>query len=178
MRDQNQVAKAAAERSYHHPSKARRTQSRESTSATPKTLTVYSSIPESQDFYAHTFFVTAYVTAPRDARAEHGFLELLPLLFNKLPTNSALSSSLAAVAHCYFGAWEPAIRNAEHVAVQRNYINALRALQLALRNPQDCVSDEVLMAVCLLAFFEVPRSSHLKIASQTLNTRRRLRSAP
>lgn len=66
-----------------------------------------------------------------------------------------LSQSLAAVAHCYFGAWEPAIRNAEQVTVQKNYIKALGALQEALRDPQECASDEVLMAVCLLGFFEV-----------------------
>lgn len=93
--------------------------------------------------------------APRDPRAEHSFLELLPLLFHKLPSNSVLSLSLATLSHCYFGAWEPAIRNVEHPVVQANYTKALRALQMALQEPQECVSDEVLMSVCLLAFFEV-----------------------
>lgn len=63
--------------------------------------------------------------------------------------------SLSAVAHCYFGAWEPAIRDAERTEVQKFYIKALGALKLALRDPQECVSDEVLVAVCLLAFLEV-----------------------
>ncbi|KAL8969551.1 MAG: hypothetical protein Q9197_004272 [Variospora fuerteventurae] len=93
-------------------------------------------------------------TRPDHPRTEHGFLELLPSFFDKLPSSSALSLSLSAVAHCYFGAWEPAIRDAERTEVQKFYIKALEALQLALRDPQECVSDEVLVAVCLLAFLE------------------------
>ncbi|KAI4168284.1 MAG: hypothetical protein LQ343_006521 [Gyalolechia ehrenbergii] len=154
--DQNQVAKASAERRQKGQIK-RKIQSHESSSgfAFPDTsLVIYSPLPESQDVYAHQFFVSAYVTATRDPRTEHGFLELLPLLFDKLPTNSVLSLSLAAVSHCFFGAWEPAIRNAEQLTVQKNYTKALGALRKALQDPQECVSDEVLMAVCLLSFFE------------------------
>ena len=121
-------------------------------------MTVYSPLPESQDLYAQTFFVVAYANPHRDLRTEHGFLEILPLLFDKLSSNSVLSLSLATVAHCYFGAWEPAIRDAEQITVRKNYTKALGALQKALRDPQECVSDEVLMAVCLLSFFEVGES--------------------
>lgn len=152
LRNQNEVAKAGTERRYKGQSRKRTQNPDESTS---NALTVHSSLPENGDFYAHTFFVTAYVTTPRDPRAEHGFLEILPHLFDKLPSNSALSSALAAVAHSYFGAWEPAIRNAEHLTVQKNYTKALGALQVALQDPRECVSDATLMAVCLLAYFEV-----------------------
>ncbi|KAL8720333.1 MAG: hypothetical protein Q9225_002795 [Loekoesia sp. 1 TL-2023] len=184
LRDQNQIAKASAERRQKEQVRGR-IQSPEisSGSASPDTLTVYSPLPESQDFYAHTFFVSAYIMAPRDPRAEHGFLGLLPLLFDKLSSNIVLSQSLAAVAHSFFGAWEPAIRNAEQVTVQKNYIKALGALRQALRDPQECVSDEILMAVCLLGFFEDTLSvmmsrkraeDHVKGATALIKQRRSL----
>ncbi|KAL8940961.1 MAG: hypothetical protein Q9211_002026 [Gyalolechia sp. 1 TL-2023] len=157
LRDQNQVAKASTERRRKDQIR-RRTEKVESSSgsATPDTLlTIYSPLLESQDVHAHQFFVSAYVKATRDPRSEHGFLELLPLLFDKLSSSSVLSLSLAALSHCFFGAWEPAIRNAERLTVQMYYTKALGALRKALQDPGECVSDEVLMAVCLLSFFEV-----------------------
>ncbi|KAL9008950.1 MAG: hypothetical protein Q9173_005979, partial [Seirophora scorigena] len=151
LRNQNKTAKAAAER-RHKRQPPRGTGSPasvlpDSSASSPDSLPIYSPLPESQDFYAHSFFVSCYVTAPRDPRTKHGFLELLPSFFDKLHSSSALSLSLSAVAHCYFGAWEPAIRNAERAEVQKVYTKALGALQQALRDPQDCVSDEVLVAI-------------------------------
>ncbi|KAL8925940.1 MAG: hypothetical protein Q9208_003253 [Pyrenodesmia sp. 3 TL-2023] len=157
LRDQNQIVKAKSDRRQKDKLKRTGTQSflfAPGDVSSPDSLVVYSSLPESQDFYAHTFFVSGYVTVRRDPRAEHGFLEILPYFFHKLPSNSALSFAFAAVAHCYFGAWQPAIRNAHQLTVQKNYTMALGALQTALRDPRECVSDEILMAVCLLAFFE------------------------
>ncbi|KAL8709800.1 MAG: hypothetical protein Q9220_005586 [cf. Caloplaca sp. 1 TL-2023] len=155
LRDQNQVAKANTERRLKVSPK-RRTENPASSndSASPQNLNIESPMVESQDFYAHGFFVSAYVLGQRDPRTDHGFLELLPSFFGKMKSNSVLSSSLAVVSHCYFGAWEPAIRNIETIVVQRNYAKSLNTLQLALRSRQDCLTDEVLMAVCLLNFFE------------------------
>lgn len=110
---------------------------------------------ESRDSYAHAFFVSAYVLGPRDTRSDHGFLELLPRLFDRLPYDPVLSPSLAVLAHCYFGAWHPSIRNAENLEVQQTYSKALAGLRHALKDLQSCVTDELLMAVCLLNFFEV-----------------------
>ncbi|KAL8960653.1 MAG: hypothetical protein Q9193_002676 [Seirophora villosa] len=159
LRNQNETAKAAAERRY------KRQLSRstgnpasvlsDSSASSPDSQQIYCPLPESQDFYAHSFFVSCYVTSPRDPRTKHGFLELLPSFFDKLHSSSALSLSLSVVAHCYFGAWQPGIRNAERAEVQKVYTKALGALQQALRDPQECVSDEVLVAVCLLSFFEI-----------------------
>ncbi|KAL8951179.1 MAG: hypothetical protein Q9222_002839 [Ikaeria aurantiellina] len=155
LRDQNQIAKARTERHRKVDSKRKTESSRSSsTSSSQQALAINPPLAESQDSYAHGFFVSAYVLGPRDRRADHGFLELLPYFFGKLKSNSVLSSSLAVVAHCYFGAWEPEIRNTETLAVQRNYAKSLKALQLAVKSPQDCLTDEVLMAVCLLNFFE------------------------
>ncbi len=123
---------------------------------------MYSSLAESHDSYAHAFFVSAYVLGPRDIRTDHGFLELLPYLFDKLPSDPVLSSSLAVLCHCYFGAWNPFIRNAENFEVQQSYSKALSGLRYALKNPRHCVTDELLMAVCLLNFFEVSHSDFLR----------------
>ncbi|KAL8888284.1 MAG: hypothetical protein Q9205_002351 [Flavoplaca limonia] len=179
LRDQNQAAKAGAERRHKaraqktylnasssasssaYPSRSKSSTSLSSPTASPFSddgLIVYSSLVESRDSYAHAFFVSAYVLGPRDIRTDHGFLELLPYLFDKLPSNPVLSSSLAVLCHCYFGAWNPSIRNAENFQVQQSYSKALSALRYALKNPRHCVTDELLMAVCLLNFFEVNKA--------------------
>ncbi|KAL8668821.1 MAG: hypothetical protein Q9168_006564 [Polycauliona sp. 1 TL-2023] len=174
LRDQNQVAKAGSERSRKARLKARDqidlngtssespsgpstrsvSPTSSSSSSSSKELIVYSSIAESRDTHAHAFFVSAYVLGPRDTRTDHGFLELLPYLFNKLPFDSILSSSLAVLCHCYFGAWNPDIRNAENSEVQKSYSTALSGLRHALKDPRYCLTDELLMAVCMLNFFE------------------------
>ncbi|CAL8584778.1 hypothetical protein XPA_010364 [Xanthoria parietina] len=114
---------------------------------------------ESRDSYAHAFFVSAYVLSPRDTRTDHGFLELLPCLFDKLPFDPVLSSSLAVLCHCYFGAWHRPIRDAENVEVRQTYSKALSALRHALKDPSHCVTDGTLMSVCLLNFFEYTTSA-------------------
>lgn len=164
LRDQNQLAKARVERHQKARNKSRN-QSPETSSgsASPQPMTIYTPLAESQETYAHTFFVSAYVLAPRDTRTDHGFLELLPFLFDRLPSSSVLSLSLSVVAHCYFQAWQPDVRNVDHIIVQKLYSRALKALQMALQNPSQCTSDETLMAVCLLSFYEVRDSFHCSV---------------
>ncbi|KAL8658771.1 MAG: hypothetical protein Q9226_000796 [Calogaya cf. arnoldii] len=175
LRDQNQIAKAGAERRHKlHAKKKNETHlngsssdsssGSSSRSDTPSSscdddLVVYTSMAESQDSYAHAFFVSAYVLGPRDTRTDHGFLELMPYLFDKLPFDPVLSSSLAVLCHCYFGAWHPPIRNAENLQVRQTYSKALSGLRHALKDPRHCVTDELLMAVCLLNFFEYTTSA-------------------
>ncbi|KAL8769862.1 MAG: hypothetical protein Q9209_004300 [Squamulea sp. 1 TL-2023] len=175
LRDQNQVAKAGAERRHKVQAKTKKkthfdgssiesTSSSSSRPASPissseDNLIIYSSIAESRDSYAHAFFISAYVLSPRDTRTDHGFLELLPHLFDKLPFHPVLSSSLATLSHCFFGAWHRLIRNAENIEVKQTYSNALNGLRHALKNPQHFMTDEILMAVCLLNFFESTTSA-------------------
>ncbi|KAL8791226.1 MAG: hypothetical protein Q9213_000183 [Squamulea squamosa] len=177
LRDQNQIAKAGAERRYKAQAKKKapahlnngsssnssestsQSASRSGSSSSHDELVVYSSIAESRNSYAHAFFVSAYVLGPRDTRTDHGFLELLPHLFDKLPFNPVLSSSLATLSHCYFGAWHRSIRNAEYLDVKQSYSVALSGLRHALRDSRHCMTDEVLMAVCLLNFFEYTTSA-------------------
>ncbi|KAI4265932.1 MAG: hypothetical protein L6R38_009077 [Xanthoria sp. 2 TBL-2021] len=175
LRDQNQIAKAGSERRHKaHAKKKNQThlngsssdsssgfssRSDSPTSSSDDELIIYSSIAESRDSYAHAFFVSAYVLGPRDTRTDHGFLELLPYLFDKLPFDPVLSSSLAVLCHCYFGAWHPPIRNAENFEVRQTYSKALSGLRHALKDPRHCVTDELLMSVCLLNFFEFTTSA-------------------
>ncbi|KAL8767379.1 MAG: hypothetical protein Q9203_001282 [Teloschistes exilis] len=155
LRDQNHSAKARAERHQKARNKSRNQNPESSSGSTsPQPLTIYAPLAECQETYAHTFFISAYVLAPRDTRTDHGFLELLPFLFDRLPSSSVLNLSLSVVAHCYFQAWQPDVRNVDHIIVQRLYFKALKALQRALQDPQQCISDETLMAVCLLSFYE------------------------
>ncbi|KAL8664177.1 MAG: hypothetical protein Q9202_003255 [Teloschistes flavicans] len=159
LRDQTQSAKARAER-YQKPRNKSRNQNPETAgdSASPQPLTIYTPFAECQETHAHTFFVSAYVLAPRDTRTDHGFLELLPLLFDRLLSSPVLNLSLSVVAHCYFQAWQPDVRNVDHIVVQKLYSRAIKALQMALQDPQQCTSDETLMAVCLLSFYEVSKA--------------------
>ncbi|KAL8915886.1 MAG: hypothetical protein Q9172_006588 [Xanthocarpia lactea] len=172
LRDQNQVAKAGAERRQKVyarkknqttwngiSSELSRSRSESPEALENEELRVYTSMAESRGSYAHAFFVSAYVLGPRDTRSDHGFLELLPRLFDRLPYDPVLSRSLAVLAHCYYGAWHPSIRNAENLEVQQTYSKALGGLRHALKDPRSCMTDELLMAICLLNFFEYTTSA-------------------
>lgn len=169
LRDQTHSAKARAERHQKARNKSRN-QSPESSSGStsPQPLTIYAPLAECQETYAHTFFISAYVLAPRDTRTDHGFLELLPFLFDRPPSSSVLNISLSVVAHCYFQAWQPDVRNVDHIIVQRLYSKALKALQRALQDPRQCTSDETLMAVCLLSFYEVRDPFHYSLHQSSI----------
>ena len=118
-------------------------------------VTIPSLPTESVEPHALCFFVSSYVLCPRDPQAGRGFVELLPLLFANLRANSPLSLCLAAVSRSLFGAWEPRIRDAETFPVRAAYGRALAATRLALQDPEEFQTDETLMAVCLLGFYEV-----------------------
>ncbi|KAL8637242.1 MAG: hypothetical protein Q9228_005466 [Teloschistes exilis] len=171
LRDQNHSAKARAERHQKARNKSRNQNPESSSGSTsPQPLTIYAPLAECQETYAHTFFISAYVLAPRDTRTDHGFLELLPFLVDRLPSSSVLNLSLSVVAHCYFQAWQPDVRNVDHIIVQRLYSKALKALQRALQDPQQCTSDETLMAVCLLSFYEVRDPFHYSLHQSSILT--------
>lgn len=104
------------------------------------------------------FFLSSYVFYPRNPQADRGFLELLPLLFANLRPSSPLSYALAAVSRCQFVAWELGVRDVETPQVRLAYGKALAATRLALQDPLECSTDETLMAVCLLGFYEVSLS--------------------
>ena len=156
LRDQNKVAKASAERRQRITARSR-TQSVEdgSSPCAFSALVVHTPLAEDREFYAQTFFVSAFVTPIHDTRTDRGYLEVLPLMFDRLKPGSLLSLALSVISHSLYAAWEPQIRNGENTETQIAYSNAIAALRDALRSSSQCVSDETLMAVLLLGNYEV-----------------------
>lgn len=63
--------------------------------------------------------------------------------------------ALSVVSYSLYAAWDPGVRNGESTETQVAYANAIRALRAALSDPKECISDETLMAVCILGYYEV-----------------------
>lgn len=76
-------------------------------------------------------------------------------MLDRLKPGSLLSMALLVVSYSLYAAWDPNIRNGENTETQVAYANAIRALRAALSDPEECVSDETLMAVCILGYYEV-----------------------
>ncbi len=106
------------------------------------------------------FFISSWVLFPRDPQTDRGVTEILPLFFADLRPGTPLSLSLAAISHFIFGAWERGVRQ-ETRQMQSAYGKAVSAMRLALQDPNECCSDETLMAVLLLGFYEVRQPLHL-----------------
>lgn len=113
-----------------------------------------------KDSQALCFFVSSWVLFPRDPQTDRGVTEILPLFFADLRPGTPLSLSLAAISNFLFGAWEHGVRH-ETRQMQSAYGEALSATRLALQDPNECYSDETLMAVLLLGFYEVRQPLHL-----------------
>lgn len=146
LRDQNKNVKAIVERRQKVENKAR--------SVSP--LIPYTPLVDEEN-NAVCFFVTSWVLFPRDPQTDRGIPELLPLFFSKLKSGTPLSLSLAATSHFLHGAWERNVRK-ETSQMQSAYGKAIAATRVALQDPKECHSDETLMAVLLLGFYEVSQS--------------------
>ena len=147
LRDQTQSTKAAVQRRQKSTSR-----NGSPTTLLPATLT------ESEDARALCFFVSSYAIYPRDPRTDRGIPELLPHFFSNLKDGSPLSLSLCAVSRSIFAAWERRLRDFETPVTQVAYGKALTATRAALEDQADSLSDETLMAVCLLGMYDVGRN--------------------
>ena len=155
LRQQNAVAKAGVDR---------RVQRNKERSQTPVDLvnppqstdliTVPHPLYEPEETNALYFFVSTFVLFGRDTQSDRGFIELLPFLFNSLRPESPLSLSLTAASNILFSKWERKNPGAECYAFP-SYAKALKVTRRALQDPVESMSDETLMAVCLLGFYEV-----------------------
>lgn len=134
LRSQNNVVKATVERRQK--------------------LKIPPSPMDDKDSQALCFFVSSWVLFPRDPQTDRGVTEILPLFFAGLRPGTPLSLSLAAISNFIFGAWEHGIRQ-ETPQMQSAYGKALSAMRLALQDPNESCSDELLMSVLLLGFYEV-----------------------
>ena len=158
LRNQNEIAKAGVDRRVHKSKSKSRSQTPENLlEPQPSTaLAVPYPLYEPEETSALCFFVSTFVLYGRDAQADRGFLELLPFLFGSLRAESPLSLCLAAASNILFGKWErkkPGA-DAERYAFS-SYTKAVKATRTALQDPVESVTDETLMAVCLLGFHEV-----------------------
>lgn len=127
-----------------------------------KSRSVSPSIPrfpvEAEGTKALTFFISSWVLFPHDPLTDHGITEILPYFFGDLKSGTTLYLALTATSCLLFGAWELRIRDIETPQVQMAYGKALTATRLAVEDPIECVKDETLMAVLLLALYEVRNS--------------------
>lgn len=117
-------------------------------------MTIPPSPKHDEQSQALCFFVSSWVLFPRDPQTDRGVTEILPLFFADLRPGTPLSLSLAAISDFIFGAWEHGIRS-ETRQMQSAYGKAVSATRLALQDPNECYSDENLMAVLLLGLYEV-----------------------
>ena len=154
LRSQNDVVKARVDRQVHKNEKGSGAHE-DLLKAQPATaLVVPYPLHEPEETNAQCFFVSTFVLYQRDTHVDRGFLEHLPSLFNRLRANSPLSLCLVAASNVIFGLWERKGFGAENFAFS-SYVKALKATRVALQDPVESGTDETLMAVCLLGFYEV-----------------------
>jgi hypothetical protein len=84
-----------------------------------------------------------------------GFVEHLLPLYSQAKVGSALHLATEAVALCLFGAWHAEIRDAENEAANETFGRALVATQNAIFDPVENTTDETLITVLMLGFYEV-----------------------
>ena len=154
MRNQNQSAKAQVDR--------RQKISNKSNSPTPESRLVSRSpspvllppLSETEESHAVAWFISTFALYPRDTQADRGYVELLPVVCGNLRIGTPLSLALIASSRALYSKWERGRRDAETLAFP-DYGLALEATRKALQDPKESMSDETLMAVCLLGFYEV-----------------------
>ena len=154
LRQQNEAAKAGVERRVQKHKSRSQTPEKLSEPQHANLLVVPHSLYEPEETNALCFFVSTFALYGRDTQADRGFLEFLPLLFNSLRPESPLLLCLTAASNAIFGKWERKNPGAERSAFP-SYAKALKATRVALQDPVESMSDETLMAVCLLGFYEV-----------------------
>jgi hypothetical protein len=133
------------------------------TTRSPTPASVPHTLAESEESHALTFFVYTFALYSRDTQSDHGFIELLPYLFSNLTVGSPLSLTLTAVSYIIFGKWERKLKDVEFLALP-HHGKALEATRVALQDPVQSMSDDTLMAVCLLGFYEVRRDEPFLVA--------------
>lgn len=156
LRDQNDVARAAVGRRQKATLKSR-TSSLDSLthSRSPPSIAIPACLPESEAPYSLGFFLSTWCLYPHDPRSERGFAEYLPLVLAESNPNSPLSLCVAAISSFLFNKFEYRMHDGENYQVKSAYGQALSTTARALQDPIGSLSDETLMAVCLLGFYQV-----------------------
>lgn len=111
---------------------------------------MFNDFPEQQAVCA---FFLDFVMLPRHPDSVQGHLEHLLPLYNKTSPESPLRLATSSVALAFSG--NSPTRQNDHQLGRSLFGRALRKTSAAIRNPQESRKDETLMAVLLLALFEV-----------------------
>ena len=162
LRNQNSVAKAGVDR------RQKRGQSRPHS---PDVLSytshsLHNPMATQEHEQALCFFLSSWVHYTSDPSAESGILEVLPSLYSNTRIGSPLCLSVAAFTRLQFNKFERGVSRGESFTIKRLYGLALAATSQALQDPVELLTDETLMAVCLLGFYEAAVDSYLaKISS-------------
>lgn len=154
LRNQNEAVKAHVNRRQKALCKGRRSIAEDPIPSYYSSPRILSSLAESEESHSVSFFVSTFVIYPRDPRADRGFLEHLPRLFGELRVGSPLSLSLTAASRILYSKWERKRKDVETFSYP-DYGLALEATRIALEDPVQSMTDQTLMAVCLLGFYEV-----------------------
>lgn len=122
------------------------------------------------------FFMTKFAGENRQEEIWGGCLEALHSLYNRTGSSSALSNATTATAMGSI-AWLPGCAHFREGALSK-YIKSLKNINSAVQDPKASKSDDVLMAVLMLGFYEVRspsgnarsvlKNSHQNIKSLTL----------
>jgi hypothetical protein len=108
------------------------------------------------------FYWTNYVLP--NPTSTNGYLDYLSILYSKRPTSAALSEVITSLGMAGISN----LRKSSEIMVEarRSYATALRLTNTALADPTQVKTDETLMAVLLLAFYEVcPNIDSIKYLS-------------
>ena len=156
LRDQTDSIKAQASRrrKTHNESNSDCSIFRHQLTHRPLDPIILPSLAESEESHALSFFVSTFVLFSRDTQADRGFLEHLPHLFGNLRVGSPLSLALLASSRTLYSKWERQRKDVESLTYPY-YGMAIEATRMALQDPVERMSDETLMTVCLLGFYEV-----------------------
>ena len=139
------------------------------TSITGSSLILPASLPRDTEVDSLCFFFTKYVTIERDPQTSRGFLEYLLPLYSSAPHDSHLSVATSALAIMLTSMWSR--RGVETEESRRFFGKALTMTKAAIDDPQQNTTDETLLTVLLLEFYEICSSKFKsKVSSGTHNT--------
>ena len=119
-----------------------------------------------EDDYQLCLFMSTWVSFPHDAQGDRGFLELLPSMYSFAKLDSPLTLCVSAISGALSAKFILKMKDVEMPNVRRKYAKALSATRRALQDPVESVTDQTLMATCLLGYYdEVVASFQGRISS-------------
>ena len=115
-------------------------------------------LPQDPEQQSICFFMSKFVMDDRKEEIWGGSLEALPATYHQASPDSALSLATAATSMSSI-AWNPECAHFKPGSLQK-YVQSLRLINEAVQDPIESKSDNLLMAVLMLGFYEV-RGLHL-----------------